>query len=1606
MIDKYEKKQSRDQGGTQALRGFEFQKCGLVLYFLRRLQPHPDNQIRTARLIVETLEDGTIEYETTEGQEIVFTEFIQCKKIEDNNSELVLSGYGLDTVKVGKFTPVHLKDWLSSDREVTKLLSNSENVAYTALTLRNPADNLVFFQPFSINKAKELSVSYSFWSRSDFNECFLYNFKHYNDPADQIPNPKKRENFKKTYIPSENVRKNVRIVALPSWENMSNDCERLLRVERSIPPSRSYYALMELLKEYDKRALATNPSQKILTAGDVETLLSSYQTAPNNWFSAKEWLEYDINVLSSKFRRRPLRWFDFHSGSYVHRPEFDEAVHKLENDKFLVIHGYPGAGKTSLARYLAYSRILKDDQCECYVLQVHPDQSFDAEKEFFLSRLEHNALFIIDDEQFSSEKIQSLLRLYIDYSAGIQAHLVVTTIDTYSQRMYGKSEKQDNPLTQAAVIRLQLEEHKLINFLENMRTTCGLETPLQSQDIVKIANGRLGLALVVASASSETSSPPSVHTLLNRSIFGEFLKEWILQCIGISNTNQVFEEHLVPLFILREIGYFEVFPEGMKHLRRGGFLEQGKNDSALNLDFSLSWLIGRMYQDRIPHIMTTLLKANTSALPVICLQLAKRKSENKYLAMFLQKNQEKIIELLIDLGNPIPLSSVATILFSIFKGCRPECKDLFLKISKPNGNLNIHFFWNFLRFDRIDNLLAVSNFFKAILLIDRYLVRKLAEKGFGQEQADILWSRFCANLSKLDEVAMVLKEIFYCNHNAGIYLFKKLENSSLFQDQIKNLTQNLERYPTLLRFCTLLYYRNRKFITSILNEYFNCSCVVQYVLERPTQISALVFLLQLRQLRPRLVKDAVDVIWDKNQHILLEQYKNLSTLIEYSQIVGKMYNFNRRIARKIVLETKTHLAMLIRQETHYRNAAAELHNEIKRVTSRQFTQQMCQYINRESILQSMQNETLRMDFLGKSLTSWSELDPQLGNWLTNNLDIEHIASTVYDDYLVNLSYLLHGFLNAANKDGENRIRNAYRNGSLLPIEFKKAWEANDSLSQAALCIQLLSEVHISPADISALVGCANPKQLEKDVLELFHKERSMLQIATSLYFFTNYSHSLATTALEEYLSRFTKSFNSRSYNLKNNNLVELGSTLQVATAIDRIKALEFTKCIALKRFIRYANEETNLGRLAVFVSGLHSTSRALAREFVETISQEDVWKYQITENERINNLLHWAHALSFVSKSRSKYFVNYLIDNHIDEIYDYIEFEANLMQVSNWLRLFAVSDCEDMEFYIGKFVKVLDEVSEYDIQLIHLLEVTEAMIECGILESAHNFISIIKEQFWQIRTLSLRNFVLVFHKVQRIEKELNIEGFTVQMLDSIDEWHFQLLFLNDPVENLNDKSIVAAFAVYLLKTCGLLEMKQLNKVVNEIQKLLLDRAKGENHHPLFRAVIQILCNAPYNEIQQTALISTWITPWERGLAHILNHIVHRNENNLFVESIKGEIENYSKEISTGLSEHASNTEFGLCLQLVYKCDINDTLRNDLSTQANERASDENHGAIRWLLTEYPGQIPEDSSYYTWSLLHKTIFKATYLPWAQQVEESARKDAFNMTFKPDLEALLG
>lgn len=162
--------------------------------------------------------------------------------------------------------------------------------------------------------------------------------------------------------------------------------------------------------------------------------------------------------------------------------------------------------------------------------------------------------------------------------------------------------------------------------------------------------------------------------------------------------------------------------------------------------------------------------------------------------------------------------------------------------------------------------------------------------------------------------------------------------------------------------------------------------------------------------------------------------------------------------------------------------------------------------------------------------------------------------------------------------------------------------------------------------------------------------------------------------------------------------------LQIAAMINPQSALTLAQSIDMRDLDMIAREEMNLGRLAVLLSGLAETSRRTALNLVERFSTDGLRVAQLEENENLRNVWHFARTLTRVSKRAGAEYVDFIMRNIGHDIIEFADAEANVMEISNWLRVLSAKEGLADSPLVARLIPCLDEAKEYDSQIWHLLE--------------------------------------------------------------------------------------------------------------------------------------------------------------------------------------------------------------------------------------------------------------------------------------------------------------
>ncbi|MCK4829494.1 hypothetical protein KA005_77935, partial [bacterium] len=1013
-----------------------------------------------------------------------------------------------------------------------------------------------------------------------------------------------------------------------------------------------------------------------------------------------------------------------------------------------------------------------------------------------------------------------LVQMFTDFRLEGKARprLVVTSTTTYvrTQAKWGVG----SALNRATSIAfLPADREGLTSILNDLRSQAGLDTPLSDDELASLSDGNVELALILARCAREFKHHLSFERLSRSRSLAQTLTDWVLERLGRRGEYDFFQSEIMPVFVIGGYGLSipKEFTRAVKGLHRAGFLENDSMESEPSAGFRptsiyLAFIFRKQHNKQQVHVLSNYLTQNPKRLPAICGQLA---GSGDYGRLVLKKLSkvcfEEIVKALNDRFEPIGLSGISKVLRCLHQVDRYKSKTLLRQITTNR------FFSNFLSLDRTRSVTSLKGFFETIHRIDSDSIRRLADEQLGDSHAEFILNLFELDSCRLDEISACLHAVRKCSREFADRLYDDLKRSLAFIAKITRTDSEPGGLSIWMRFCEELRPLNPGDCYHYLDAHLKPSKVLNAIRMTPEFNPISLLLLRLRRIHPRLAIDISSELWQDHRDFLENLLRDEPDLIAICSILHTLSRLNRRIAVEAGLSVKNHICKLISDEDHYNrigSAVEVFRNHIGLTLARE----VALSIDRNHILPLIQQEKHRFALVGRflySLTFVSDGADNVANWFEGHLDYRIYLRKVHELRLQNLVHLMRGFLAAAHPRRKSELLAQFLDDPLLADEFQHGWREATNLTQIGFCLSLLLDSPIGKLGILSLLNISR-FDFKTEILERLAREKSILHIVNGLFAIAKFDLDLAVDALVEYVKKIEA--NTETQRLSENiqagrrrqhrrprlllgneaiNLVDIGCLLQVAAGIDLTQAQQLANLLDLQKFADYAVNEANLGRLAIFLIGLHETSRKLAREFVEFICSQEIWKRQYEENEVLENVVHYTRGLGRVSRTKGCEYVRFLVENHLNEIQDSLEIEANLMLISNWLRMLPMVGKDFADPLINRMSGILFSTVEYDKRLRHLLEATEALIECDHADLAGQYANRALKETSQMRSVrSLRSWIDLFHKAVRIGRELSIPDFPGRLFAEINHWHFTLMlrFENQP--------ILSAYTYHLLKSVG------------------------------------------------------------------------------------------------------------------------------------------------------------------------------------------------------------
>jgi len=1293
-----------------------------------------------------------------------------------------------------------------------------------------------------------------------------------------------------------------------------------------------------------------------------------------------------------------------------------------------------------LANYLLFRFINNDDRRLAYYLRITSNLSLAAEIEFLKNQIDTHSLFVVDDQHLAFDEVEMLAQTFADYHAigKARARLVVTSAHTFGKTGRGRRGRE-TVLSQAILIRLIYgETDKIRNNISEIRSKTGLITPLSDTELVSLSGGNLEVALILARCAQDLKARIPIKTLFESNGLKQAIRDWILLKSG-NGAGDAFGSEMISVFIVGA-SFLPIpsdFNSSVQTLFDAGFLEQETIGSVTTSDnffvhnYWLAKLIKTQYESRELNVLSAYIKKYPKLLPLFCERLVETGQGASVLKGIFQEDRDSLVATLNDPLQPIKLDDISKILRSINHADHGGEDARFLRaLMSADGSPNLRFFSRFIRPERVQETPSVAVFFNTLHNIDRYVAKEVAANTIKDEQINLVLQLFAEPDCRLDHIGLCLRAINRCSREFALTLYERLKEpfgtdeeqrtpSSLLAQKILQVRDDPRELHVWVRFCEEIRFVHRRDCYDYLDQYLPKNKLLAALINATefNQIGPL--LLRLHNLYPKMAATILSETVGDNPGLIERLLRNDPKVITLSDDLFVLSRLNKRLAVPVAFRLKEKIQELIKIEEHYNEVASVL-NQLSNSISFQLAHEVSKTVNRSVILTDFQRDIHRVSMVGRSLYNVAQVSQELADWFGQRLNYEDFINDIYTRFVYNYGHLIRGFLAAADPETDRReklLDHLLSNHNLIK-ELNRIWLTRCNLTEVGFLLSHLLSIPITISNVLQLIGVDTLGTFRKQILGKFRTENSTLHITNGLFALAKIDVGIATEALDIYIHRLhpeSASTTSRPQRYKKrdrrprlpedyraDDLTDLGSLFRVAAAIDTSRAQRVAELIDIDEYVAYSLRESNLGRLAVFIQGLHEASRTHARQFVEKIGTKEVWEKQYIENDILDNTIHYARSLGHVSRAKAFEFVRFLLqqDTSRNDLYFTLQIQANLQLISNWLRLLRFGGQTFVSEQIGNLTGFLISTAEYDTRLQALLGAAEALVECREFGIAEHFALRAQEQESQMQSINqLHRWIDVFHQTQRIARELNRPDFLSVMFSRYKDWYFfPKLFA--PAEK---QPLLLAYTFHLLHARN--DFDSLRKGVHERQDQILMAAREEKRI-IIRAIALILARAPIEEINQAADSFESRYLWEYGLLALTFSNEFPTNRNPFLVKLETQGLDWPSTALQELNDRSSNLEFALTLYLAKVSGVSDTLLEEFMIEAGKRADDEVVGSARWLLTWNVkfNNLPS-GHHYLWAIIKRTVLRQTYLTWENDLEEAVNNAAFQLRQTRDFQALL-
>jgi hypothetical protein len=798
----------------------------------------------------------------------------------------------------------------------------------------------------------------------------------------------------------------------------------------------------------------------------------------------------------------------------------------------------------------------------------------------------------------------------------------------------------------------------------------------------------------------------------------------------------------------------------------------------------------------------------------------------------------------------------------------------------------------------------------------------------------------------------------------------------------------------LLQFCDDLRSIDRAEAHSLIERIFTPERVVDVIL-RPNAslIHVSFFLLRLERIHPRAAADILSTLWVAHQERLLALLRRESNL---DRVMGELYSWariNRLVAVGAADSAMSRLVELL-ATARYADVGAAIESS-RRWISRRIARELCDALDRESVLRHVKEERRYADVVGKFLFYMARACPGVAAWFQERLDYALLLRVAQVPRIRDVVIVVRGFLTAAAAGRRKPLAGAMLSDPALRAVCRRRYDEATSVAELGFALVALTACPFTAAEILRLLSIANPAELESGFRSRINSSTPVIDVANGLYGLARFNPRAARSVLAHYVDLVSRDPDADLYRTRN--VVDIGFLLTIASAIDRTAARTIAISRSLESDAEAVRNEPGFGRSAAVVNGLSQASRTASRAMLSRVAIPEIWRAQYERNDSIDSIPSYARVLASVSASACGEFVRFVYREYAGDIVERLRVDANLQVISQWLRMLPLAGAEFVVRHGGRLVQILGETEELDSRLWHLLDCAIALHEAGYDVDARRMASRAVRERGQMRSQRrLADLVQLLNKAEYLQRGLRMSDLTRDLVRDmsapdvveIASTERQLL-LTSYFQWMATTSIDAgAFSV------AAEELKRQRFVVNELE----DEPNGVG-----AAATLILAGGTDDEVLRLVHVTDWEhrAAWEIGIVAMLFSGTGVGTVGDVARAVRLSSAQWDRKIEEGLDEHADNLTFGLT-----QLPATEMAPSRLSSHAAaERMADETSAVRRFLLD---GHVTENAlsrkPFHVWIYLADTLLRPTYLDWEQNVETRADALAFNQRYVPDLTAV--